>query len=245
MGFGTWVRQTGRMVRRPRHRLLRWGTIVLVVVGLAVALYPPAHFWGPRPYRHPDGLFGVTRGDFEDDILPHYQVSLPCDVDGLRYSNAEDMTGPMGELYLHFATSQGCLERILDGWLAVPAEPPTMAPSDPEFPLPAATLPDTLGWRFDAPSYQVYRRMGDLVTGDVVAVRDGKRLSVYLLARYAYFQQSTVRNVDGYLSVYAVSRQALLAVVGSDSINVARLHLHAPATAGRLAQLLDGVMTAR
>ncbi|SCG45851.1 roadblock/LC7 domain-containing protein [Micromonospora humi] len=55
------------------------------------------------------------------------------------------------------------------------------------------------------------------------------------------FQQSTVRNANGYLSVYAVSRQALLAVVGTDSINVARLHLHAPDTAARLADLLDGV----
>ncbi|MEU4776385.1 roadblock/LC7 domain-containing protein [Micromonospora sp. NPDC023633] len=53
------------------------------------------------------------------------------------------------------------------------------------------------------------------------------------------FQQSTVRNAGGYLSVYAVSPQALLAVVGEDSINVARLHLHAPAVAGRLAGLLD------
>ena len=58
------------------------------------------------------------------------------------------------------------------------------------------------------------------------------------------FQQSTVRNENGYLSVYAVSRQALLAVVGTDSINVARLHLHAPTTAARLADLLDGVIPA-
>ncbi|MBQ0979820.1 ferritin-like domain-containing protein [Micromonospora sp. M61] len=173
-------------VRRTRTRLWRWGTILLVIAGLAVALYPPAHFWGPRPYRHPDGLFGVTRGDFEDDILPHYEVSLPCDVDGLRYSNAEDMTGPMGQLYLHFTTSQGCLDRILDGWAAVPAEPSTMAPTDPGFPLPAAAIPGTIGWRFDAPSYQVYRREGDVVTGDVVVVRDGRQLRVYLLARYAY-----------------------------------------------------------
>ncbi|MCI4061953.1 roadblock/LC7 domain-containing protein [Micromonospora sp. R77] len=55
------------------------------------------------------------------------------------------------------------------------------------------------------------------------------------------FQQSTIRNADGYLSVYAVSRQALLAVVGQDSINVARLHLHAPAITERLADLLEGV----
>ncbi|MEU6072551.1 roadblock/LC7 domain-containing protein [Micromonospora sp. NPDC047074] len=52
------------------------------------------------------------------------------------------------------------------------------------------------------------------------------------------FQQSTVRNADGHLSVYAVSPQALLAVVGEDTVNVARLHLHAPAVAERLAALL-------
>ncbi|MBY8873911.1 roadblock/LC7 domain-containing protein [Micromonospora sp. PLK6-60] len=52
------------------------------------------------------------------------------------------------------------------------------------------------------------------------------------------FQQSTVRNEHGYLSVYAVSEQALLAVIGEDSINVARLHLHAPGVAARLAALL-------
>ncbi|MCL7459265.1 roadblock/LC7 domain-containing protein [Micromonospora sp. MSM11] len=53
------------------------------------------------------------------------------------------------------------------------------------------------------------------------------------------FQQSTVRNASGYLSVYAVSSQALLAVVGEDSINVARLHLHAPPVARRLEALLE------
>lgn len=53
------------------------------------------------------------------------------------------------------------------------------------------------------------------------------------------FQQSTVRNDHGYLSVYAVSPQVLLAVVGQDSINVARLHLRAPSTAERLAALLE------
>lgn len=42
------------------------------------------------------------------------------------------------------------------------------------------------------------------------------------------FQQSTVRNQGGYLSVYAVSEQALLAVIGTDTVNVARLHLRAP-----------------
>ncbi|WBB79893.1 roadblock/LC7 domain-containing protein [Micromonospora sp. WMMD882] len=54
------------------------------------------------------------------------------------------------------------------------------------------------------------------------------------------FRQSTVRNATGYLSVYAVTDQALLAVVGQDTVNVARLHLHAPGVADRLAALLAG-----
>ncbi|MFG1951531.1 roadblock/LC7 domain-containing protein [Micromonospora sp. NPDC048830] len=53
------------------------------------------------------------------------------------------------------------------------------------------------------------------------------------------FRQSTVRNAGGYLSVYAVNSQALLAVVGEDAVNVARLHLHAPGVAERLAILLS------
>ncbi|MER7441869.1 hypothetical protein [Micromonospora avicenniae] len=174
------------MNRWPERRAWRWGVAVLVVVGLAVWLYPPAHFWGPRPYRHPDGIFGVTRGDFEEDMLPHYQLSLPCDVDGLRYSNAEDMTGPMGELYLHFTTSQECLDRILAEFGAVPAQPSAMAPTDDAFPFPASAVPDMFGWRFDAESYLVFQRPGDPVDGDVVALREDEGLSVYLRARYGY-----------------------------------------------------------
>ncbi|WKU07698.1 roadblock/LC7 domain-containing protein [Micromonospora sp. HUAS LYJ1] len=55
------------------------------------------------------------------------------------------------------------------------------------------------------------------------------------------FQQSTVRNQGGYLSVYAVSEQALLAVIGTDTVNVARLHLRAPGVASRIAALLTRV----
>lgn len=51
-------------------------------------------------------------------------------------------------------------------------------------------------------------------------------------------------GTGGDLSVYAVNGQALLAVIGRDSINVARLHPRAPATTGRLAELLDGVTSA-
>ncbi|WP_329102525.1 roadblock/LC7 domain-containing protein [Micromonospora sp. NBC_01699] len=52
------------------------------------------------------------------------------------------------------------------------------------------------------------------------------------------FRESTVRNQQGYLSVYTAGERALLAVVGADTVNVARLHLHAPVAADRLAALL-------
>ncbi|MEV6693969.1 roadblock/LC7 domain-containing protein [Micromonospora sp. NPDC051196] len=55
------------------------------------------------------------------------------------------------------------------------------------------------------------------------------------------FRQSTVRNHGGYLAVYAVGPQALLSVVGTDAINVARLHLHTPPVAERLTKLLAQV----
>ncbi|NLU77369.1 dynein regulation protein LC7 [Micromonospora sp. HNM0581] len=53
------------------------------------------------------------------------------------------------------------------------------------------------------------------------------------------FRQSTVRNEAGHFSVYAVGPHALLSVVGADAINVARLHLHAPPVAERLAKLIN------
>lgn len=61
-----------------------------------------------------------------------------------------------------------------------------MAPTDSVFPFPASSVPDTFGWSFDAESYLVFQRPGDPVTGDVVAVRDGARRTVYLRARYGY-----------------------------------------------------------
>ncbi|MCX4470852.1 roadblock/LC7 domain-containing protein [Micromonospora sp. NBC_01655] len=75
----------------------------------------------------------------------------------------------------------------------------------------------------------------------LAATTYGRGRQVGLRLGQGDFQQSTVRNALGYLSVYAVGTQELLAVVGGDTINVARLHLHAPAVAERLAALLHGV----
>ncbi|WP_203861020.1 roadblock/LC7 domain-containing protein [Plantactinospora mayteni] len=61
---------------------------------------------------------------------------------------------------------------------------------------------------------------------------------VGLRLRQGAFRESTVRSQDGYLSVYMAGPSALLGVIGEDAINVARLHLHAPTAAERLAALL-------
>ncbi|WP_422770632.1 roadblock/LC7 domain-containing protein [Plantactinospora sp. WMMC1484] len=72
----------------------------------------------------------------------------------------------------------------------------------------------------------------------LAATTFGVGRQVGLRLRQGAFRESTVRNQDGYLSVYAAGPSALLGVVGTDAINVARLHLHAPTAAERLAALL-------
>ncbi|MFV2101354.1 roadblock/LC7 domain-containing protein [Micromonospora sp. LOL_024] len=91
---------------------------------------------------------------------------------------------------------------------------------------------------------------GLLITHDVPDGQDPDDLAAMAAATFGLgrqvslrlgqgeFRQSTVRNESGYFAVYAVGPQALLSVVGADAINVARLHLHAPPVAERLAKLL-------
>ena len=52
------------------------------------------------------------------------------------------------------------------------------------------------------------------------------------------FQEVTIRNKGGYLSVYAIGELALLAVIGDSGLNIARLHLEARPVTTRLASLL-------
>ncbi|SBT37791.1 roadblock/LC7 domain-containing protein [Micromonospora narathiwatensis] len=75
----------------------------------------------------------------------------------------------------------------------------------------------------------------------VAAATFGLGRQVSLRLGQGEFCQSTVRNQAGYFAVYAVGAEALLCVVGQDAINVARLHLHAPPVAERLAKLLAQV----
>ena len=72
----------------------------------------------------------------------------------------------------------------------------------------------------------------------LAATTFGLGRQVALTLQQGPFRQSTVRNADGYFSVYSVGDEALLSVVGSDAVNVARLHLYAPPVAERVAELL-------
>ncbi len=56
--------------------------------------------------------------------------------------------------------------------------------------------------------------------------------------RQGQFCESTVHNQRGYCAVYLVDERTLLAVIGDDGLNVARLHLAAKQTTARLAELL-------
>ncbi|WP_432967600.1 roadblock/LC7 domain-containing protein [Dactylosporangium sp. CA-233914] len=49
------------------------------------------------------------------------------------------------------------------------------------------------------------------------------------------FRDATLRSEGGYFTVYAVNPSTLLAVLGDDGINVARLHLEARPAVARLA----------
>ena len=53
------------------------------------------------------------------------------------------------------------------------------------------------------------------------------------------FHECTIRNHKGYLAIYAVGELALLAVLGDEGLNIARLHLEARQVTPRLAKMLE------
>ena len=57
--------------------------------------------------------------------------------------------------------------------------------------------------------------------------------------RQGGFQECTIRNQHGSLAIYAAGTLALLAVIGDESLNIARLHLEARQTTARLAPMLE------
>jgi predicted regulator of Ras-like GTPase activity (Roadblock/LC7/MglB family) len=72
----------------------------------------------------------------------------------------------------------------------------------------------------------------------LAATTFGLGRQVSLVLGQSPFRDATMRNEGGYFTVYAVNGGTLLAVLGSDGLNVARLHLEARPTCKDLAALL-------
>ncbi|HKT05001.1 MAG TPA: roadblock/LC7 domain-containing protein [Rugosimonospora sp.] len=77
----------------------------------------------------------------------------------------------------------------------------------------------------------------DLAALAAAAVGVGRQAGLAL--RHGGFRETTIHSLRGYFTVYAVGESALLAVVGDDGMNVARLHLEARTVAPRLAAMLQ------
>lgn len=60
-----------------------------------------------------------------------------------------------------------------------------------------------------------------------------------LALRHGPFRESTLRSHHGYFTVYAIGDTALLAVLGDERLNVARLHLEARLVTAKLAELTN------
>ncbi|MET7418609.1 roadblock/LC7 domain-containing protein [Dactylosporangium sp. NPDC005555] len=73
----------------------------------------------------------------------------------------------------------------------------------------------------------------------LAATTFGLGRQVALVLGQSPFRDATMRNDGGYLTVYAVTGTTLLAVLGTDGLNVARLHLEARPTCQHLATLLS------
>lgn len=92
--------------------------LLVAVTGFAlwgVALW--GGFWwsvqdDPRQYPHGGLDVTIGGGSFEHDILPHYQLTLPCGARDVRYADNESLIGSDGTLYLTFNTSAGCLSQF-------------------------------------------------------------------------------------------------------------------------------------
>jgi uncharacterized protein len=77
----------------------------------------------------------------------------------------------------------------------------------------------------------------DLAALAAAAVGVGRQTGLAL--RHGGFTECTIHSHRGYFTVYAIGDTALLAVVGDDGMNVARLHLEARGVAPKLATMLQ------
>jgi predicted regulator of Ras-like GTPase activity (Roadblock/LC7/MglB family) len=76
----------------------------------------------------------------------------------------------------------------------------------------------------------------DLAALAAASVGVGRQTGLAL--RHGGFRETTIHSHRGYFAVYAIGETALLAVVGDDGVNVARLHLEARTVTPHLAAML-------
>jgi hypothetical protein len=88
---------------------------VLFVASICAVMVVPELLHGrdSREYANADDSVTYGSGSLDHDILPHYQVTLPCDTTNLHYADDESLIGPEGTLYLSFATSATCLQTFV------------------------------------------------------------------------------------------------------------------------------------
>lgn len=149
------------VVSRPRRRLIAaWVAVMLLAgcAGTAGAVWLRSRP-DPREYEV-DSAVTVQIGDgsLEKDILPHYELTLPCSTANVRYFDDESLVGSGGELFLRLGATQHCLALWLDR-LGLANGLQRLTGDDPLFPYEAQQA--RFGWRFDTSKvYDVYQ--GDL-----------------------------------------------------------------------------------
>lgn len=153
----------------------------------------------------------------------------------------------------YFAAEADELPRRSTTWNGTTAEQPLVQPFDsrpaPTDPMLAAAR----GWLTDlqlrVPGVRgcvVAGFDGLLITHNLPAGRDPHDLSALaattvglgrqcgLALGQGQFRDTTIRSQDGYFTVYVIAGRALLAVLGDDGLNVARLHIEVGPVAAQL-----------
>jgi hypothetical protein len=169
-----------RMTARGKVRLVAGLLLAFVVGSVSWWTQTPAFFWAifqdSRAYPHPDDPAQVTRGagDLEKDLLPHFRLRLPCDAEGIRYGEWEDI-GPDGRLAVRFKTSPSCLDAFLrdNGLKAVPDDP-----------IPVQEVPGAYQWRLDRADGYYSADPSDRVHLSVAVDNRSHRPDVYAWSAY-------------------------------------------------------------
>lgn len=175
------------VVSRPRRRWIAAWVAVTLLAGCAAGTVGVV--WlrpGPDPREYEvDSAVTVQLGDgsLEEDILPHYELALPCSTANVRYFDDESLVGSEGELFLNFSAPQRCLALWLDR-LRLTAGLQRLTGKDPLFPYEARQ--DRFGWRFDTSKvYDVYQ--GDISernSATVVVDNGGSAPIIYVIVEH-------------------------------------------------------------